>query len=61
MTLQMRKAYSEETYDLPWSVVNVTATTLNVFVNFSDPKIVSIYSEKDSLVVRFIKGSQLVV
>jgi hypothetical protein len=56
----MKKAYTDDTYDIPWKVVNVTERRIEISLNFSDPFTISQYSEKDSLIVKFIKGAHIV-
>jgi hypothetical protein len=55
----MKKAYSDLTYDIPWTVENVTERRITINLNFSDPYTISQYSEKDSLLVRFNKGAHI--
>jgi hypothetical protein len=56
----MKKAYTDETYDIQWKVENVTERRIEISLNFSDPFTISQYSEKDSLIVKFIKGAHIV-
>ena len=56
----MKKAYTDDTYYIPWKVENVTERRIEISLNFSDPFTISQYSEKDSLIVRFIKGAHIV-
>ena len=44
LSIQMQKAYSVQTYHIPWTVVNITANQLYIFLNFSDPATVSMFS-----------------
>lgn len=59
LLIKMKKAYSDETYDIPWTVVGIERKKILIYLNFTDPKTISRYSEKDSLIVRFIKGSKV--
>jgi hypothetical protein len=59
LMLKMKKAYTDETYDIPWTVENVTESRIFIQLNFSDPYTISQYSEKDSLLVKFNKGAHI--
>ncbi len=56
----MRKAFGNQAdYDIPWTVEKVKEKHIQIQLNFSDPKTISQYSEKDSLIIRFNKGAHL--
>jgi len=55
----MKKAYTDQTYDIPWTVENITERRIYIKLNFSDPFTISQYSEKDSLLLRFTKGAHI--
>lgn len=56
----MKKAYTDQTYEIPWTAQNVTNNTVTLWLNFSDPFTISQYSEKDSLIVKFNQGAQVI-
>ena len=37
----MKKAYTDDTYDIPWKVENVTERRVQIQLNFSDPFTIS--------------------
>ena len=59
LQLQMQKAYSGVTYPIAWSAVNISANTLIIYLNYSDPATISQYSQKDTLLVSFKQGVPL--
>lgn len=52
----MKKAFTDISYDIPWTITNITRNKLYISLNFSSPETISMYSEKDSLIVKFNKG-----
>lgn len=59
LTIKMKKAFTDETYDIPWTVVGLSKSKIFIYLDFTDPKTISMYTEKDSLIVKFVKGSHI--
>lgn len=55
----MKKAFTDQTYYIPWQVVGIAKNKIFIYLDFTDPETISIFSEKDSLIVKFVKGSQI--
>jgi hypothetical protein len=53
------KAYTDEVIEIPWLFWNASDTKMNISLNFTDSRQISVFKEKDKLQLQALKKTKI--